>query len=66
MRISSFNCIPGGQLAYVASTIAIALAEKVNDNDELNVLSLLLTTIGDNLSLIAAQRAACPPPSCKD
>ncbi|MBP8640131.1 MAG: hypothetical protein KBI01_04430 [Oscillospiraceae bacterium] len=58
--------MPGGQLAYIASTIAIALAEKVEDNDELNVLAILITTIGDNLSLIAAQRAACPPPSCKD
>ncbi|PKM71653.1 MAG: hypothetical protein CVU91_12890 [Firmicutes bacterium HGW-Firmicutes-16] len=55
------KCIPGGQLAYIASTIAIAISEQVPDNDELNVLSLLVTTIGDNLSLIAAQRQACPP-----
>ena len=56
-----FKCIPGGQLAYIASTVAIAIADEVTDNDELNVLALLVTLVGDNLSLIAAQRAACPP-----
>ena len=37
------------------------MAEEVTDNDTLNVLAILVTVIGDNLSLIAAQRAACPP-----
>lgn len=64
--MASFNCVPGGELALAASTIAIAVAKEIDDNDALNVLAILITTIGDNLSLIAAQRAACPPPNCKD
>jgi len=59
--VCDFKCIPGGQLAYIASTVAIAIAEEVTDNDDLNVLALLVTVVGDNLSLISAQRAACQP-----
>ena len=59
--MSDFKCIPGGQLAYAAATLAIAIAKEVEDNDDLNILSSLFNVIGDNLALIAAQRQACVP-----
>jgi len=58
--MSSFKCIPGEQLAYIASTTAIALSEQF-DNDDINILSSFFSAIGDNLGIIAAQRQACAP-----
>lgn len=57
--MSDFKCIPGGQLAFSATAIAIAIAKEVDNNDDLNILASLFTVIGDNLALIAAQRQAC-------
>lgn len=57
--MSDFKCIPGGQLAFTATAIAIAIAKEVEDNDDLNILASLFNVVGDNLALIAAQRQAC-------
>ncbi|NCB73252.1 MAG: hypothetical protein EOM51_00695 [Clostridia bacterium] len=64
--MSCFKCTPGEELTLAASTIAIAIAKEVEDNNDLNVLANLVISIGSNLAMIASQRAACPPPSCKD
>ena len=61
-----FKCIPGGQLAFTATTIAIAIAKEVQDNDDLNILASLFTVIGDNIALIAAQRQACESSNSSD
>ena len=42
------------ELVYLASSFAIALS-KCLDCDEINILAAFLTTVGDNLSIIAAQ-----------
>lgn len=64
--MAGFKCVPGGELTLAASTIAIAIAKEIDDDDALNVLANLVITIGSNLAMIAAQRAACPPPSCRE
>ncbi len=64
--MAGFKCIPGEELTLAASTIAIAVAKDFEDNDDLNILANLVLAIGGNLAMIAAQRAACPPPSCKE
>ena len=64
--MSGFKCVPGEELILAASTIAIAIAKEVEDNDALSVLSALVVAIGDNLALIATQRDACPPSKCKE
>jgi hypothetical protein len=46
------------ELVLIASIIAIKLSENLN-NSEINVLGNFLSTIGQNLSLIAAQNEAC-------
>lgn len=51
-------CMSGEELTLVASVISIAFAEKLNV-DEINLLGALLQTVGQNLTLIAAQRDAC-------
>lgn len=64
--MSNFKCVPGDQLALAASAFAIALANEVEDIDDLATLSNLFSAIGSNLSLIAGQRENCPPPKCDD
>jgi len=64
--MSCFKCTPGEELTLAASTIAIAIAKEVEDNDDLNILANLILAIGGNIAMISAQRAVCPPPSCKD
>ncbi len=49
------NDLSSAELIYLGSTIAIQLAESMND-DELAVYAALYTTIGDQLSLILACR----------
>ena len=46
------------ELVLVCSTTAIAISKKL-DNDELSILGAFLTTLGDNLSLIASSREIC-------
>lgn len=60
--MSRIKCIAGEQLAYTATTIAVALAKEF-DLEDINVLSSLFCAIGDGLGIIAAQRAACQPDS---
>lgn len=64
--MAGFKCVPGEELTLAASTIAIAIAKEIEDDNELNVLANLILAIGGNLAMIAAQRAACPPPSCRE
>ena len=64
--MAGFKCVPGGELTLAASAIAIAIAKEVEDDDELNILANLILAIGGNLAMIAAQRAVCPPPNCRD
>jgi pyrroline-5-carboxylate reductase len=52
------KCIPGEQLAYIASTTAIAISKQF-DNDDLNILSSFFNAIGDSIGIIAARNAAC-------
>lgn len=60
--MSRIKCICGEQLGYLATTIAITLAKEF-DRDDINILSSFFNAIGDNLGIIAAQRAACEPDS---
>lgn len=59
--MSSFKCVPGDQLALAASAFAIAIANEVEDIDDLSTLSSLFSAISSNLALIAVQRENCPP-----
>lgn len=49
--------VPGEKLVYAAATIAVGLAGQL-ELSEINVLANFLTALGDNLSVIAAQREA--------
>ena len=42
------------ELVYLASSLAIALSKGLNC-DEINILAAFLTTVGDNLAIIATQ-----------
>lgn len=64
--MSSFKCVPGDQLALAASAFAIAIANEVEDDDDLVTLSNLFSAVGSNLALIAGQRENCPPSKCDD
>jgi hypothetical protein len=46
----------GEELVLIASIIAIKLSENLN-NDEINILGNFLSSIGQNLNLIAARGA---------
>ena len=53
------NCSCAGfDLVGLSSSLAIFISKNV-DGDDLGLLGALFTTIGDNLSLIAASRSAC-------
>ncbi len=53
--MSNFNCIPGDELAYLASTAAVALSKQF-DNEDLFVISRFLSAVGSTLSMIVAQK----------
>ena len=55
------QCPPGSEFVVLASSLAIALSEKLNA-DEMNLLSNFFNALGDNLAILAAQRAACGKP----
>lgn len=48
----------GSELVVLASSLAISISEKA-DNSQLNILGSFFSALGDNLSVIAAQRQAC-------
>ena len=45
------------ELVSAVSALAIAIAKRTPDDDELNLLAASLTQLGDTLSTIASQRA---------
>ncbi len=51
------NGLSGEQLTYLAATFSVAVSNGLSV-DEINVLGNFLSTVGSNLSLIAAQRDA--------
>lgn len=50
------NCASPEELVLLSSTVAIALSKEL-DTDELATLGAFLTTLGDNLALIAGQQS---------
>jgi len=55
--LSQIKCIDGVKLAYMATTIAMAISEEF-DNDDINILSSFFSAIGDNLGIISSQQEA--------
>jgi hypothetical protein len=51
-------CGNGSELVVLAASLAITISEHV-DKSELNILGVFFCALGDNLSVIAAQREAC-------
>ena len=49
------------ELPLGLSALACAIADQIDDVDELALTSAILVLLGDNLALIAAQRAVCSP-----
>jgi len=47
------------ELPLGLTALACAIAEQIQDDDELALTSAILVQLGDNLALIAAQRAVC-------
>nr|WP_319487915.1 DUF6774 domain-containing protein [uncultured Caproiciproducens sp.] len=58
------NCF-GEKLTALSAAIAIQISQYTNDED-LVVLGALFTTIGDQLSLLAAVNASCSPDNKKN
>lgn len=52
--MSSLSNKSSCELIYLASTFAITLSQGLTC-DEVSILATFLTTVGDNLSIIAAQ-----------
>jgi hypothetical protein len=52
------NCSPGSELVLLAASISIALSADLSADDT-DTLASLLNAIGENLSIIAAQKAQC-------
>lgn len=47
------------ELPLGLAALSCAIAAKIDDPDELAMTSAILVLLGDNLALIAAQRAMC-------
>ena len=45
-----------GELTAVISSLAVVIANSIPDDDELNLLSVVLTQLGDTLATISLQR----------
>ena len=45
-----------GELTAVISSLALVIANSIPDDDELNLLSVVLTQLGDTLATISLQR----------
>lgn len=52
--MSSFFDKSGCELIYLASSLAIALSKGLNE-DEISTLSAFVSSVGDNLAIIATQ-----------
>lgn len=52
----------GCELIFLASSFALALSQGLNC-DEINLLAAFLTTVGDNLAIIATQCVENDPDS---
>lgn len=55
--MSQLKYLCGNQLAYLATTAAVALSKDF-DTDDLVILSSFFNAIGDSLGIISAQQAA--------
>gem|GEM_PF-6160052 len=51
-----YNYVNACQLVPVISTIAIEIADSIPDNDELTLVALSFTQLGDALDTIATKR----------
>ena len=51
-------CGNGSELVVLAASLAMSIAEHT-EKSELNILGAFFSALGDNLSVIAAQREAC-------
>ena len=51
--------LSGESLNIICASMANAIAQNFDDNDELIQLSLFFTMLGDSLGLIAATRTLC-------
>ena len=51
-------CSSGNELVVLASSLAIALSEKLT-KEEINILANFFNALGDNLAIIASQQEAC-------
>lgn len=58
MTVSNKN--EGNELVLLASTLAIAISNEVENNNHLNIIAEFITALGDNLNLLAAQRERNP------
>lgn len=56
--MNSCNCPSGCELVTLASTISCILAKNLSIND-MNILAVFLSALGDNLATIAAVQSAC-------
>ena len=54
--MSCFSNKSGCELVYLASSFALSLSQGLS-SDEILLLGIFLTTVGDNLSIIGTQRA---------
>lgn len=55
--MSKIKFISGYQLAYIATTSAIAISREF-DLEDINILSSIFCAIGDTLAIIASQQVA--------
>ena len=53
--MSCFSDKSGGELVYLASSFALSLSQGLS-SDEILLLGIFLTTVGDDLSIIGTQR----------
>ncbi len=56
--MSQLKYLSGEKITYLAATAAVAISEDLDIND-INILANFFDALGDNLGIIAAQRAAC-------
>lgn len=56
--MKSYPCPSGCELVTLASTLSCIIAKNLS-NDDLNILSCLFSSIGDNLATISAVRSSC-------
>jgi len=52
------KCFPGSDLVLLAAAIAIVISDGLSA-DDIDILSGLFTSIGDNLAIISAKKQLC-------